>query len=278
MIVELAEDLQGRDMVESIHKDDPLPNWFRQSYLYRLIFIRLWNWKRLAWLVGRRLNFRTAGGFASGMRYISGTRWGNPANKLVGTYEKELSSTWKRLDSDPPTLVFDVGAAEGYYAIGSLLRWPACRVIAWESDPISRTEMSRMAELNQVQDRISVLAECSAVDLERRLEVESPGLIIMDVEGLEESLSTPRAIQAASDAVWVIETHGRELLEGLKERFHRTHTVNIIENEKRTSEDCPKDILRLYLAYDRWRVVHEGRPIPTPWLVAWPRSPKEQRR
>lgn len=212
------------------------------------------------------------------MRYIVGPRRGNAANKLLGTYENELSSSWKRIDLEPPTLVYDAGAAEGFDAVDALLRWAGCRAIAWESDSISREETSRLAALKEVKHSITILAGCSAAKLERRLEVESAALIIMDVEGLEESLSTPRAIQAAPDAVRVIMTHGRELLEGLKERFHPTYAVNIIEHEKRTSEDCPKDALRLYLTYDRWRVVHEGGPIPTPWLVAWPRSGKEQTR
>jgi len=48
------------------------------------------------------------------MLYYHFSAWGNPENKLGGTYEKDLVPHLVALDTYPPNVVFDVGAAEGY--------------------------------------------------------------------------------------------------------------------------------------------------------------------
>src|ERR1035438_908140 len=67
---------------------------------------------------------------------FAGMRWGNRAvgsmvvPKLVGTYEKELASIIEHLPVFD--LVIDIGAAEGWYAVGLLYRKAARKVVAFE--------------------------------------------------------------------------------------------------------------------------------------------------
>ena len=70
-----------------------------------------------------------------GMRYpLRSSGQGGLLPKLLGTYERELSPAIERLISDRPTLVVNVGAAEGYYAVGLALRAPQAQVIAFEME------------------------------------------------------------------------------------------------------------------------------------------------
>ena len=51
---------------------------------------------------------------------------------MLGTYEKELNSVIEEACAAHPSLIVDVGAAEGYYACGMALRNPQARVVAFE--------------------------------------------------------------------------------------------------------------------------------------------------
>lgn len=206
------------------------------------------------------------------MHYLKSTVWGNPANKLLGTYERELLPVWNELDERRPSLIFDVGAAEGYYAVGSLVRWPQTRVEAWEADELSQLQMRELARLNDAEDRLTVHGVCTPESLVSRLNHKAPDVILMDVEGSEVEICTPQVIRASARAVWVIEMHSERIVWELVDRFEPTHHLEIIQNEPRQASDCPDIGGRPLLAYDRWRLVQEGRPYPTPWLVAWPRG------
>ena len=214
-----------------------------------------------------------AAGFAQGMIYPPETTWGNPGNKLVGTYEKELMPYWQALDAHPPRVVFDIGAAEGYYAVGSALRWPGCRVYAWEADKRSRRELQENVARNAVEERLHVQSACQEETLFEALGALTPDLIIMDVEGEEAALCSERCIGQVHRAAWVVECHQDAIVQRLAERFAPTHQVTTVANQPRTADDCVVSLpwYSKLLRYDRWRLVYEGRPFPTPWLVATPR-------
>ena len=102
----------------------------RRSFLYKLLFGKLWSRQRLIRWVAWHLRYRIAEGFFKGMIYHPVATCGNPGNKLIGTYEKELLPNLIVLHDNPPKCVFDVGAAEGYYAVGCAVRWKDCEVYA----------------------------------------------------------------------------------------------------------------------------------------------------
>ena len=62
--------------------------------------------------------------------------------KLIGCYEQELHPGIERLLGSSPSTIVNVGAAEGYYAVGLAMRAPGSRVHAFEPDT-DRREMLR---------------------------------------------------------------------------------------------------------------------------------------
>src|SRR6267143_1703442 len=52
--------------------------------------------------------------------------------KILGTYEIELHEVFDRLRERNFHMVVDIGAAEGYYAVGAMLWKKECSVIAYE--------------------------------------------------------------------------------------------------------------------------------------------------
>ncbi len=246
----------------------------KRSWLYELIFEKIWTRQRLTQILGKHLNNTVASGIAKGMQYELKSAWSSSVlNKLVGTYELELLPLFEAFDQNPPSIVFDIGAAEGFYAIGCLVRWPNAQLHAWEEQATSRTILHRHAVSNKVTERLTVHNACSVIELSNALKRFKPDLIIIDVEGFEMNLCTEEVMQHGNATTWVIECHSAEIEETLKKRFQATHHIEVIRNRGESFNDIQVKLpfLCTLLPQDRFRIVHERRIIPTPWIIARPK-------
>lgn len=150
--------------------------------------------------------------------------------KLLGTYEHELAPAFEQALARKHDLIVDIGAADGYYAVGFAYRQPNTRVIAYDQDPRARTELANLAKLNGVADRIEIRGRCDPAELEQL--PPSAGLVIVDCEGFEDHALNPETISHLRHWDFIIETHDGlvpEVTKRLIERFRATHRVDVIE-------------------------------------------------
>src|SRR5207302_964150 len=73
-------------------------------------------------LARRKTNLCVNSGPFKGMLYIGTAFCSAYIPKLIGTYERELTNIVEEICARMPPLIVDVGAAEGYYAIGFATR------------------------------------------------------------------------------------------------------------------------------------------------------------
>ena len=85
--------------------------------------------------------------------------------KWAGTYERELSQEIGSILATEPKVIFDIGAAEGYYAVGLLRRLPGCRCIAWEAREQRRHLLESNALANGCRQRLEIRGLCTATHL-----------------------------------------------------------------------------------------------------------------
>lgn len=124
----------------------------------------------------------------AGLRYLNPEAAGSSLiNKLLGSYEQELHPVFERIKEMNYDTIIDIGAAEGYYAIGLALRYPKAKVIAFEASAAARQICSEMARFNGCENRIEIRGTCSPVAL-RNIEITGRALIICDCEGYEDIL------------------------------------------------------------------------------------------
>lgn len=217
-----------------------------------------------------------AGPFA-GMKYghdAVGSYW---APKILGTYECELRPVLNRLQRLPFCRILDVGAAEGYYAVGSALLWPTARVIAFETTDQGRSLLTENAQLNKVSSRLAVFGHCELPDLTHHLPGPGPTLLIMDAEGAEQKLIDPLALPCLSNTHLLVEVHDcfiPGLGELLRARLSDTHTIEEIWTRPRRWSDfsAVSPLRRAFLWRYLTQFAHEGRPGPMRWFMAWPRN------
>jgi hypothetical protein len=190
----------------------------------------------------KRSQLRVVSGPFQGMQYIVQSFASVFEPKLLGIYERELHKTIEEAVTSGFTKVIDIGAAEGYYAIGLALRLPKAVVWAFEADEQARSLIRLIAERNNVSDRVHAMGLCRTEDLAAIIPGNEKTLIVCDVEGAEATLLNPQTVPGLRNSFLIVEMHTKTapgIIEILRNRFSGTHHIRTIEQQPRTEFDYP---------------------------------------
>lgn len=204
-------------------------------------------------------------------------------NKLLGCYERELHPVLEEVIAMSPSIIIDIGAAEGYYACGLARRCKErTRHLAFESDFRMRYVLRRNLEANNIDSMVEVFEYCSVDALSRLIGSPSPSsgptFILCDIEGMEGELLDPELVPGLRDCIILVELHDFAI-QGvsvfLRERFEASHLILEIVSELRNSKDLFGDELpfwaRLLPATTIDRFAKE-RPYEQKWFFLRPRG------
>ena len=224
-----------------------------------------------------RQSDRVLAGPFSGMRF-SWEAWDAnftlPIPKFLGTYELELHGVFERVIASRPERIIDIGAAEGYYAVGFALRVPGADIVAFEELEGGRKMTARLAELNGVAGRVRALGRCDPDDLANVMQTGDRTFVLTDVEGFERTLLDPDAIPALRRASILVEAHdcySPGVREELVRRFSKTHRIERIESRVPSVADirCIGFLRKHYIKYNALGWMGE-RLYPLTWLFMEP--------
>jgi hypothetical protein len=193
------------------------------------------------------------------------------APKLLGSYELELRGAIEAAIAAAPARVVNLGAGEGYFAVGFALRLPDAHVVAFEAQTDKHDLLAQIAERNGVRDRVEIEGACDLAALRAGLE---PGtLIFCDVDGAERELLDPAAIPELTTCTLIVELHD-QLVPGVsalvRERFAATHEIEAIPAQERFVGDFPE--LGDIPLVTRQLAISEFRDHPSDWLAMTPRA------
>jgi hypothetical protein len=192
------------------------------------------------------------------------------APKLLGCFELELHEALEDAIAAAPDLVVNIGAAEGYYAVGLAKRLPKAHVVAFEAQGRHHAFLTAIAERNDVRERIELRHACDADALR---DVLAPGaLVICDCDGCELDLLDPETVPGLRSCWLIVEAHDL-LIDGvtptLRERFQPTHAIDELPTRPRYVDDFPQ--LGDIPLVTRQLAISEFRGAPMGWLVMRPR-------
>jgi predicted RNA methylase len=191
-----------------------------------------------------------------------------PIAKLLGVYEQELHPVLSEIVTEPPRTIVDLGAAEGYYAVG-LARACKAPVIAFELARSARLACRELAAENSVKLQLGGKATASRV---RKLPLDG-AFVLCDVEGAEATVLDQPTADAMRHATVIIELHE-----------HKVPGITNIMRERFTAHDCtivhehPRDLdrpeLEVFTLSQRDLAVSESRwrGHDTTWAVFCPRG------
>jgi len=149
--------------------------------------------------------------------------------KIIGSYESELHPAIEEIIINNYTEVWDVGCAEGYYAVGLALKMPNTIITAFDIDLDARKNCFELAKINSVTERVSIGERCDA-NLINNSNFKN-GLILSDCEGYElEMFENVNLNETKFDCLieiheWPLE---RNVEKRMIEKFSPTHEIKMI--------------------------------------------------
>jgi hypothetical protein len=196
--------------------------------------------------------------------------------KLLGSYELEIQELLEKLCQKKYKNIYNIGCAEGYYAVGFGLRIPSAKIFAYDSDPEARQRTVQMATLNNVQDSIVVGDFFSSSDLST-IPQGHMCLVVCDCEGYEKQIFHAEGIRYLLDSDVLIEIHDFidiTISDSLKEVFKDSHDLisvkSIDDIEKAKIYKFPE--ASQYSLEERKMLFAEGRPAIMEWCLFTPKQ------
>jgi hypothetical protein len=211
----------------------------------------------------------------AGFTLIEDSSWGNDkCAKLLGFYEQELLA--EMVPSLGADKVFvDIGAADGFYAVGFVNAGHASRCIAFEATEAGRAVIEETARRLDLLDRVDVRGFCTEASLREALAgLDMKDVVLLcDIEGAEFEILSDAVLSSLSGASLFVEIHdfiesGPALYLALKERAKRWFKVKEIKKAGRN----PYHYAELDHLDDseHWLVCSEGRAPDQKWLSLTP--------
>lgn len=171
-----------------------------------------------------------------GLRYWRG---GDAAvAKLLGAYESEISPWFTHALAASPPVFLDLGAADGYYAVGVKVASPDTEVVAFEISATARRELVELATRNGVTIDIRRRASPRTI---RSLPLRG-ALLLCDIEGAEADVLPPLA-PALAQTVLIVELHEHArpgVTDLLRRSFGATHTIEVAGAGEREPGSFPE--------------------------------------
>jgi hypothetical protein len=208
-----------------------------------------------------------------GMRYIDNAFFGMVLSRVLGTYEIELWAVVEEICRIQPDVIIDLGAAEGYYAVGLARRNPQAKVIAFEMYRPVWSMIRRLGTINGVTEaQLTIRGAADAGLLDESVRAAKKPVVISDIEGFEDDIIDPAKAPALRRATLLIELHEDYRIgvtQRIRERFSGTHDIQVIDLRARTPEDLPAGIQ--IMGEDLQRATDERRP-KAQWFFLKPKA------
>lgn len=228
-----------------------------------------------------QLNNTVRYGLFQGMKLNSQTWWGSLdlGAMCLGEYEKEvlieLEQEFKK-NRKPKTFI-DIGAADGYYAVGALFSGLVEKCICFELSPAGRENIATNHALNNSPGILEIHGDIFE-DFEKVITTKEfqDSVILVDIEGSEFTFLNKETLSLIKEATIIIEIHNwienfeqtyREFLLNASEFF-------FIEKIKPRSRDFNsfEEELRSYTDENRVLLFSESRPCQMRFLKLSPKT------
>ena len=190
---------------------------------------------------------------------------GDRSSKILGLYEKEIQDLIVSIQKDKNYSTFvDIGGADGFFAIGSLVNnlFEKCEV--FEISKKGRISIQKNSKQNNVYDSIKIHDKASKRSL-IKIDNINNSLILCDIEGGEYELFDEKLINEIYPSDIIIEIHKdkENSLVNFEKRFTKTYSLTKITQEPRSLKNFKE--LENINDNNRALIMSEGRSGIQEW-------------
>jgi len=197
--------------------------------------------------------------------------------KITGVYESQLQKhilNFKRKNYDK---IINIGAGEGYYAVGLALMFPRSKILAVDIDKDALNFVFDMAKLNNVHDRVAL--NDNAEKMFDLINPNSRNLIICDCEGAEFKIFNEDHAKIFKNSDIIVEMHYPEnmkdcsiIREDFIKKLRNNHEVIVEKHERNYLEDF-EFLQNLPIKYAK-KFIYENRQYNQEWLIFYSETKK----
>jgi len=249
--------------------EQQLDEWRQETVLQRRI--------RVANVVFQQFNGTIKYGPFKGQKLIDNPWWGtsDKASMILGVYEKEVldfltSDLFKNKKS-----FIDVGAADGYYAIGLIKNNYFDHCYCFEMSQEGQNIIKRSADENNLSDRVSIYGTATS-EFYKEIPKDNfdDSVILIDIEGAEFEILESKCLSAISNATVIIEIHN--WIEDFEIKYFKLlvdaskyFSVSFLSPAIKNMNDF--DELNHLSDDNRYLICSEGRPNAMRFMVLTPK-------
>jgi hypothetical protein len=199
-------------------------------------------------------------------------------SKLLGTYEQDILKFLNKTKGSYKYLI-DIGAADGYYVVGSVFAGIVNRAYGFEINQKSRNIMIENAKINNVLNSVHIDSEATLTKINNILneEGQNPGIFIIDIEGEEFNLLTDSFLKACKNSTLIIEIHKwadvNKKYEDIVKYSSNFFDISYFYNRTKTIPNLP--FINKMNDNFKWLLCSEGRFEQMEWLVLTPKTLKK---
>lgn len=233
--------------------------------------------KNKAWnILEEKYDHVVAYGPFKGMKLSDDIWWSrnDRITQTLGIYEEHVVERLKEFSAQGVRRFIDIGAADGYFAIGMAFSKIYSKVVAYEIETIGQKRITENAAINRCEDLVSVFGEANYSSLKNLLSEDLKSSILVDIEGAEYQLLDEETLSLMSNCYLICELHpwvvddGYQLQRKLIERAKKNFNVELIKRECYAPNIFPE--LDDLSDEERLIAVGEGRGRNMQWLVLTP--------
>lgn len=214
--------------------------------------------------IRRELNDTVGYGPLKGMQISPEISWGGNdiASKLLGQYECHVVERLIKL-AKPGRDLIDIGAADGFFAVGAVRAGLFDRCICFEQSEAGQRAIKATAQLNGVSDSVIVYGLANEASVEDALRLARDPVILCDIEGGEFEVLSETLLAKVANSDIIVELHDpfiadgerkkRELLARAAAHFDIEifHGAPVPVNDFVELKDLPDDYRLLAFSEDR---------------------------
>ena len=226
--------------------------------------------------IGFKFSNTIAYGVFKGMKMSDKVWWGkyDVASKILGQYESHVIDKIVQLSNECDTFI-DIGAADGYFAIGAVKSELYSKSICFELSEIGQKVIIENSKLNDISDSVAVYGVATEDSIKDILSQNEKAVVLCDIEGAEFDVLTVGMLEVLKNCSIIIELHDTFTAGADNRReklFDRAKNFFEISYLSRTNPDVYEFSELNYLNdNERFLIFSEGRPLNMEWVCFSPK-------
>ena len=190
---------------------------------------------------------------------------------ILGVYEEHILNQLIKFSKIDDTVFINIGAADGYFAIGAAYSGLFKKVYAFEIQEEGRKILNENAKVNNCDKNILIKSEANFDTLKDLIDIHKSAVVLIDIEGGEFNLLNDETLKLLRYCNIIIELHPAQVNKGYEKQKKLTNysknffEVSIIKRESYN----PNLFQELDQFTDEERLISfsEGRDNNMSWLI-----------